>query len=258
MATLSLKTVAKDVLGKTGPLSVNDDVFGYIWRNGGVFGAVTSGDTMPITKLPTARSVKSHLKSLSGRVLDLVIILVGYDVDSTVSAISPDDLTKIQYAIQVTRELYAQAPLGIRHLNWQKISPADADGYEDISDKDEATDLTDDWSGPDGGIDVFFVRSIGDAAGWSKVGGSCDKDEKGERTGAVVSLQAMWSRRFTGIVLGHEIGHYLGLSHTNSIANMMGSDVDNDGIGETDDNSILISAAEGATMRSHCAVVDGI
>ena len=38
MATLSLKTVAQQRLGKTGPLSVNDDVFGYVFRNGGVFG----------------------------------------------------------------------------------------------------------------------------------------------------------------------------------------------------------------------------
>jgi hypothetical protein len=255
MATLSLKDIAKDAFGKTGALSVNTDVYGYIWRNGGVFGPL-SGDTLPLTGQPTARSLKAHLKAISDKAIDLVVILVGHETDSTVSAISPDDLTKIQYAIQIARDLYAQAPLGIRRLNWQRISLADADGYEDITDGDEATDLTDDWSGPGGGIDVFFVRSIGDAAGWSKVGGSCDKDEKGERTGAVVELNN--SKRFTGIVLGHEVGHYLGLQHTNSTANMMGDDADGDGIGTVFDTSTIVSPAEGATMRSHCAVVDGI
>jgi hypothetical protein len=257
VATLSLKTIAKDALGKTGALAVNADVFGYIWRSGGVFGTL-DGDTLPLTGTPTGRSLKAHLKAISDKAVDVVIILVGYETDATVSAVSPDDLTKIQYAIQVARDLYAQAPLGIRRLNWQRISLADADGYEDISDADEATDLTDDWNGPGGGLDLFFVRSIGDAAGWSKQGGSCDKDEKGERTGSVVSLQPMYSKRFTGIVVGHELGHYLGLGHTGSVANMMGADPDGDGIGTVDNNSTKVSAAEGATMRGHCSVVDGV
>jgi hypothetical protein len=252
MATLSLKTIAQDRLGKTGPLSVNDDVFGYVFRNGGVFGPL-AGDTLPSTNLPTGRALGQHLKAISGKSIDLVIILVGYETDATVSAISPDDLTKIQYAVQVMRDLYAPV-LGIRFLNWQRISVEDAEDYVDIDDADEATDLTEDWSGPGGGIDVFFVRSIGDAGGWSKVQGSCDKDEKGERTGAVISLAN--SKRFTGIILGHEVGHYLGLKHSDSMTKMMGVDSNDDGIGEIGNNSTIITPAEGNTMRGHCAVFD--
>ena len=253
MATLSLKTVAKDRLGKTGPLSVNDDVFGYVFRNGGVFGPL-AGDTLPGTNLPTGRALGKHLKAINGKSVDLVIILVGYETDLTVSAISPDDLTKIQYAVQVMRDLYAQAPLGIRFLNWQRISVEDAEGYVDIADADEAENLTDDWNGPGGGIDVFFVRSIGNAGGWSEVQGSCDKDEKGEQTGAVISLAN--SKRFTGIILSHEVGHYLGLEHSDSMTKMMGVDSNGDGIGETNNNSTIIMPAEGNTMRGHCAVFD--
>jgi len=133
MATLSLKTIAKNRLGKTGPLSVNDDVFGYVYRNGGVFGPL-AGDTLPGTGLPTGRALGRHLAAISGKSIDLVLILVGYETDSTVSAVSPDDLTKIQYAVQVMRDLYAQAPLGIRVLNWQRIALADAEDYVDIED----------------------------------------------------------------------------------------------------------------------------
>jgi hypothetical protein len=253
MATLSLKTIAKNRLGKTGPLSVNDDVFGYVYRNGGVFGPL-AGDILPGTGLPTGRALGRHLEAISGKSIDLVLILVGYETDSTVSAVSPDDLTKIQYAVQVMRDLYAQAPLGIRFLNWQRISLADAEDYVDIEDHDEAEDLTDDWNGPDGGIDVFFVRTIGDADGWSHTPGSCDKDEKGEMTGTVVSLDD--SKRYTGIVLGHEVGHYLGLQHADAATKMMGVDSDGDGIGFVDSNSTIITPAEGNTMRGHCAVFD--
>ena len=247
-----MKAIAKNCLGKTGSLSVNTDVYGYKWRNGGLFGAL-SGDILPGTGTPTGRSLRTHLKTISGNAIDLALIVVGYDPDSTISAIKPDDLTKIQYAVQVMRDMYAQAPLGVRHLNWQQISLADAEDYIDIADKDEAEDLTDDWNGPGGGIDVFWVRSIGDASGWSEIDGSCDKDDKTEQTGAVVEVSN--GKRATGIVLGHEVGHYLGLVHSNSITNMMGVDSDGDGIGETDNTSTNITAAEGAKMLTHCSVM---
>jgi len=61
---MSLKAIAKDRLGRTGPLSVNDDVFGYIHRNGGVFGPL-AGDTLPGTGLPTGRALGAHLAAIS-------------------------------------------------------------------------------------------------------------------------------------------------------------------------------------------------
>lgn len=253
MATLSLKHVAQNCLGLSGDLSLNTDVYGYPFRDmdGSLFGALDSDDTFPATGQPTARSLKQHLETISGRATDLVVILVGHEDDFS-GWVSPDQVTKIQYAIQVARDLYAQAGLGIRRLTWQRIPVAKASGYDYILDKDEATELTEDFSGPDGGIDVFFVQWIADAGGWSNTGGPCDKDAKDERTGAVITLSM--GRRFTGIVLGHEVGHYLGLKHTNSMANMMGSDVDNDGIGETNNNSTNIPDFQAATMLLHCSV----
>ena len=254
MATLSVRQIAQSCLGKAGDLSVNSDVYGYIFReaDGSVFGTLGGNDTLPGTGEPRTRSLRRHLETISGDATDLVLILVGHENDFVSGVTDPDDVTKIQYAVQVTRDLYAQVDFGVRRLNWQRIPLADAGGYVDILDSSEAEDLTDDWNGPNGGIDVFWVRTIGDAGGWSNVDGPCDKDSKDGRTGAVLVYSS--SRRFTGILLGHEVGHYLGLSHTNSQANMMGDDADGDGIGSINGNSTAVSGSEGNTMRSHCSV----
>jgi hypothetical protein len=252
MATLSVRSIALRCLGVRGNFSVNTDLYGYVHRDadGSVFGSL-SGAILPGSGQPTTRSLKRHLETISGDAIDLVVILVGHENDFS-GAVSRDDVTKIQYAIQVARDLFAQAPLGIRRINWQLIRPPDAGGYVNILDGAEAEDLTDDWSGPGGGVDVFFVQMILDAAGWSNVEGPCDKDSKDGRTGAVIELSN--DRRTTGIVLGHEVGHYLGLEHTDSIANMMGADADGNGIGETDSNSTNIPDGQRTIMRRHCSV----
>jgi hypothetical protein len=96
------------------------------------------------------------------------------------------------------------------------------------------------------------VQSIGDAGGWSNVEGPCDKDSKDGRTGAV--LEVSGGRRFTGIILAHEVAHYLGLEHTNSATNLMGVDSNGDGIGEITNDSTVITNSQGVDMRDHCSV----
>jgi hypothetical protein len=252
MATLSVKQIGKNCLGLPSQFSVNSDLYGYRFRanDGSVFGTL-NGDKLPGSGQPTTRSLKKHLQTITDKSVDLALILVGHEEDFS-GAVSRDDVTKIQYAVQIARDLYAQAPLGIRRLDWRRIPLADAGGHVNILDGGEATDLTDDWSASGVSVDVFWVQSIGDAGGWSNTDGPCDKDEKYERTGAVIQLGS--SRRFTGILLGHEVGHYLGLAHGSSKSNMMGVDDDNDGIGDTDDNSTNITSGQGTKMREHCFV----
>ncbi len=255
MTTLSLRSIAERCLGVSGDLSVNNDVYGYIFReaDGSVFGVLDSSgsDRLPLSGEPTTRSLKRHLEALSGQAVDLVLFLVGHEDDFS-GAFNRDELTKIQYAIQITRDLYVQAGLGVRRLNWRRIPLADAGGYVNIADRAEAENLTDDFSGPESGIDVFFVQSIGVAAGWSNILGPCDKNFFWGLTGAV--LEVSGRRRFLGIVLGHELGHYLTLPHADTITNMMGEDPDGDGIGRVSDNSTTITREQADKMRLHCSV----
>jgi len=252
MATLSVRQIARDCLGVTGSFSVNTHVYGYIFRqtDGSVFGGLASGDTLPGSGQPRTRSLKRHLETISGEATDLVIILVGHEDDFS-GAVSRDQVTKVQYALQVTRDIYAQVGVGVRQIRWHRIPLADAGGYVDITNRDEAQNLTEDFSGPSGGVDVFMVQSIGDAGGWSNVDGPCDKSSKFDLSGAVITLSS--GRRFLGVLLGHEVGHYLGLVHFTSITNLMGVDSNGDGIGEIDNNSTGLTSGQGTTMRSHCS-----
>jgi hypothetical protein len=255
MATLSVRQIAKSCLGVDGNISINSDIYGYIFRDsdGSVFGSLGGNDTLPASGEPTTRSLKRHLETISGRATDLAVILVSHENDFS-GSVTIDQVTKTQFAIQVTRDIYAQVNFGVRRISWQRIPVADAGGYAVITDRAEAQDLTDDWSGTGGGIDVFMVQSIGDAGGWSNTDGPCDKQSKSDLSGAVVELNR--SRRFTGILIGHEVGHYLGLSHAGDITNLMGADTNGDGIGELTNNSTAVNSAQAATMRSHCSVND--
>jgi hypothetical protein len=250
---LSVRNIAQRCLGVTGSLSINTHVYGYVFRdtNGSLFGTLQAGDTLPGSNTATTRSLRRHLETISGQAIDLLPIFVGHRNDFS-GTFSRDDATKVQYAIQIARDLYAQQNLGIRRINWQFIPEDDVGGYADITDRTEAGNLTDDWSGPPGGIDVFLVQSIGDAAGWSNDNGPCDKNSSDDLTGAV--LEVSGSRRFTGILLAHEVGHYLGLGTGPASTNVMGVDSNGDGIDEINNNSTGLTNDQGTTMREHCSV----
>ena len=118
MVTLSVRQITQTCLGKTGNLSVNSDVYGYVFRDtdGSVFGTLTGTDTLPGTGQPTTRSLRRHLRTISGEATDLVLILVGHENDFS-GSVSRDDVTKVQYSVQVARDLYAQVNVGIRRLH---------------------------------------------------------------------------------------------------------------------------------------------
>jgi hypothetical protein len=253
---LSLGRIARQCLGLSGPISVNRNVYGYVFRDvdGSMFGTLQATDILPGTGTATTRSLRRHLQTISGPSTDLVPILVDHENDFS-GRFTRDQATKMQYAIQVARDIYAQQNLGIRRVDWRFIPSASAGAYADLTDRAEAGNLTDDWSGPPVGIDIFLVQSIGDADGWSNVDGPCDKNSSDDLTGVVMEVSG--SRRITGILLAHETGHYLTLEHFTTMTNVMGVDSDGDGVGEIDNTSTGLTEGQGADMRSHCSVNPG-
>ncbi len=236
MATISVKSVAAGCLGETPPLSIKRDVFGYIWG--------------PIDR---QLSLRSQLELMREDAINLCIFLVGHE-PGYAGWWSQAEAQSMQLAIAVTRDLYAQVGVGIRRLFWRYIPTDEATGFWSV-DAAEATLLTAQFSGPNDGIDVFFVKNVSDAGGWSNSNGPCNKNEVLQRTGAVLELRSddcTDNTLCTGILLAHEVGHYLTLPHANNLGNVMGDDSDGDGIGSINNTSVSLSNGQGNQMKNSC------
>jgi hypothetical protein len=62
-------------------------------------------------------------------------------------------------------------------------------------------------------------------------------------------------RRRTGILLAHELGHYLGLPGGSSLTNLMGLAPAGGGADDLTDESTQITSSQAADMRDHCFVL---
>lgn len=233
---ISLRELARDCLDdERDSLSVRRHIFGYIWDGGRLENRTLS--------------VLDHIRRIRGQSCNLCLFLVGHEPGFPSNAeFTEDDAVVMQTAIDITRELYAQVDYGVRKLYWRYIDTEEMGDYDTV-DGAEATDLTRDFSGPNDGIDVFFVSNVTDASGWSNSSGPCNKDGSG-RTGVVMELSS--NVTFTGILMAHEVGHYLLLRHADDITNVMGDDSDGDGIGSINNTSTNLTDDQGDRMKTSC------
>lgn len=166
----------------------------------------------------------------------LNIILVAGD------SFTPAEIQKVRDSSVIMRQIFAQVSIGVDRVAWYEISTSEAGIFAVIDSESEAEDLTDDWTIQNNSLDLFIVRSMNGADGWSAVDGSCDKDSKG-MTGSVVSLNG--STANSGNTFAHEIGHYLGLNHIPDTGNFIGGNGNSDSW--TD-----IYVWQDNTMKRHC------
>lgn len=189
---------------------------------------------------PNRLSLLTQIRRLQDRHIHMNFIRVGSDQFTT------NDLEEMDSALDFTRDNYAQANIGIGRVKHYSISTADANGRENINSDSEAEELTNEWTVDNDAFDVFFVLTYtGSTIGLSRVDGPCDKDAKG-MDGSVVAIEG--SVNTTGFVLAHEVGHYIGLSHSSSNTNLMFGTVPNGG---------GITSSQRSNMRDHCFVKSG-
>ena len=219
----SLKKTA-NCIGLTGNISIIQDFFGYrTW-----------------TPVSGPRSLRTQMRLLQGKHIHLNLIqTASFDISQQ---------KEIDYGLQVTRKIYATVNVGVGRVQRFSIPP----GHEVIDGHDEAQDLWNKFSTPNDGIDVFLVRLIpGGVKGMSpEGGGSCDKDSK-NNSGCVIDVEdSLDGSGFTlGLVLAHEVGHYLGLGHEEKLYdNLMNPNIPNDG---------KLYGGQGGVMVLHCSVKGG-
>lgn len=240
----SVRAIAASCLDVHGTFSIRRDVYGYIW--GG--------------RMNRKLHLKEHLELIQDDALNICPFLVGHAPGFPAdSEFDLAELQVVQTAIDVMRAHYAQVGVGVRRIYWRWIPPEDAGGYT-VVDADESKELTRAFSGPNDGMDVFFVRTITDAAGWSRTPGPCNKDSASGRNGAVIevgfkdeSMGVVQNPDWIGLVMAHEVGHYLGLEHATTLENIMGEDPDGNGIGAIELGiSVELTPGQGDKMKSHC------
>lgn len=230
----------------TGRISILGDLFGF-------FRERVPAD--PCSATPPQVSVLAHIQSLRGRHVHLNIIRVGIDIFTAA------EIDRIDYAILRTRQIYRTVSLGIGRIEHHDVTVAQAGGKHDIGDASEAEELTDDWTIPNDGLDVFMVENISAGfVGLSSINGPCNKDSA--RMNGVLAGQVNRRAQDLARTFAHEIGHYLGLPHNHGAScpgtaagrrNLMAQSRCASNIC----TSVVLTSSQGSTVRGHCSIQNG-
>jgi hypothetical protein len=216
--------------------------------------------TDPDTTVTASVSLLQKIDGVQDEHVHLNVIRVGFD--SIASGDLDEAEEKLDYAVYKIHNVYRQVNLGIGRVEHYVINTAEADGADDLGSEDEADELSDDWSVPGDGIDVFVVRNISDSdfVGISPVGGDCDKDSKDD---GLVGGEI--GRNFDPVArtFAHEIGHFLGLKHNHGDDDCPDTTAGkNNLMAQTKcaisvRDSVLLTGGQGSTMHDHCSVRGG-
>jgi hypothetical protein len=246
----SIRNIA-NCIELAGNISIRRDFFGY---------------ALPP---PNSISLLNQVKLLKGKHIDLNLIHVAFDSLSFGNSVLAN--RAIAAAIQIAREKYAQVNLGIGRIRYYFIRQSEGRGREIIRSDAEAIALTREWTVKNNAFDVFLIHdyvaikyewvfdpisgemivkeSPAATIGLSSRDGPCDKDSACKMTGSVVSLEHALSMEpdlhMAGIILAHEVGHYLKLEHDGDPNNLMFKSAPN---GE------ILRADQGSGMVTHCFV----
>jgi hypothetical protein len=235
-------------VGISGPFSVLGDFFGFARRR------------LPPdpTGVRVEVSLKEQITRLRGVHSNLNVIAVGSD------QFTDGDYIEIDYSIFKLRNVYRPVGVGIGRVQHWVVSTADANGLDTPTTEGDLEDLTQDWTVPNDGIDLFVPHNMsipsngGQLLGRSAIDGPCDKDAKG-MNGATCGL---WGSEQTARTFAHELGHYFGLSHNHGDTCPTGTTERNNLMAQSrcaisTRNSVLLTSSQGDNMDDHCSIRAG-
>jgi len=158
-------------------------------------------------------------------------VMLAYGVNIIkVGDFDPQEGIDLYNAVDVTRQIYEKRDITFRSVLRWIIHNADAGRFLVIHNEGDVHDLFAAWSVPNDYIDVFVCQGF-DTNGFDGMSGGLPgpASKGGNSDGVALSksgyLDSSQVKRlhidYLGMLMGHEIGHYLGLSHINEPGNLM-------------------------------------
>ncbi len=170
-------------------------------------------------------------RSVSGTITVRTMFRFGINVTRVSwEAFTSSEESDLDAATGVMRAIYERRDLTF-DFDRRGIPRDRVGGFEIITSEDEARDLFDQWSGPDSNqnIDVFIAHIVGTSFDGLAGGIPGPTSHHGRSSGVVVDKHGYVDAGgvkhmdvdYHGMVMAHEVGHYLGLSHIDEAHNLM-------------------------------------
>lgn len=207
---ISLREAA-DCLGLGSDFSVVEDFFGFLNLPPSP-GSLPPGLPADPTGAVVSVSLREQMDALEGEIFHVNIIRVGSDL------FSASDNDEVDYSIYRMRNIYAAIGIGIGRVEHYFITSDEADGLDAPTKTRDLKDLTQIYSVPNDGIDLFIINNMNivlkdgsTPTGRSAINGPCgDKDPVFGLSGSTCGL---FGSEQTSRTAAHEVGHYLSLHH---------------------------------------------
>lgn len=163
-----------------------------------------------------------------GTKLDLNVYLVG--ANGLTATTAPDD-PDLSTAISHFRHLYGKVGIDLANVRYYDMAPSTVEQYRRIRSREDAQKLTA-YGRPPGedreghlSVDVFLVDDLqvtrggrGNVLGMSTGIPGASGMHGNARNGVVFQTTDLGeSNKHVGLIMAHEVGHYLGLRHTTEI-----------------------------------------
>jgi hypothetical protein len=192
----------------------------------GVFGKLDAREDLTLNVVMT----RVGAAPVSGTITVRTMFRFGLNITRVgAESFTPQEYSDLYAAVDVTRSIYERRDLTLS-VDRRYISNAQAGGFTVVTSESEARDLFEQWSGPDNDFIDVFVTNI---SGTSFDGLAGDipgpTSHSGRESGVVVSrsgyVDSAGNPRlnipYLGMLIAHEVGHYLGLQHVNDAGNLM-------------------------------------
>ncbi|MFA1550226.1 hypothetical protein [Actinomadura chokoriensis] len=196
-------------------------------RGSGIFGKLDGREDLGVQITMNRQAGGSVADQITVRTMfafGLNVVRVGEE------SFTAEETADLYQAVDVTRAIYERRDVTFA-VNRLHITNAQAGGFTVITSESEARDLFEQWNGDSSTtfIDVFVVPSIS-GTGFDGLAGAIPGPTSHagrnsgvvvDRSGVVVGGVRRLNVRYLGMLMGHEVGHYLGLVHVTEPGNLM-------------------------------------